>query len=575
MRSTRLAAVAAIALVALVLSGCVGLPSSGPVTRGLPVGEAPAAPDFLYRPDRPAPGASAEEIVAGFLAAGTSPASDWEIARLFLAPEAEWDPSEAVTIEAQGSRTVTGPAAEASADAPASADPQPGDVQEISVTTLVEADVDATGLYRPAERGAGEVSLAFTLERQENGEWRITRAPNGIVIDENDFPNVYRSYALMYYDPSWTYLVPDVRWFPYRSGSAARIVRALVDGSPSPWLAGSVATAFPEQLALASAAVTLTAQGVAQIELDQGAVGLDPTTIARMQRQLLASLQFASVTSVDLRVGATSIAQLPADAASTAVDARPLVVVNEGAGFLDGGDLDPLAAPVSDAVLAAEPDALTLARGGGGLVLRDGDGRVVRVGPDGETRVEDDRDELIAPSLDPEGIVWSVPRSAPAELRATFVDGEALQVANAWPGATRVSALRVSRDGARVAANVTIGQTEWVVVSGIVRGAGAIALSEPLRVAPLEAPASSLDWLDDATLGATVEQSGAPAVLAQPVGGPTRELSAPSGVTTVSAGATAAGPRVLGDEGVLSTRRAAAWQQIATEVSVLGWQLGG
>ena len=211
---------AIVAVAALVLSACAGLPVSGPVNPGLSAGTDAGSPEFLFRPDEPQPGATPEQIVEGFIRAGSGPgpAANWEVARMFLAPSIRetWKPEASVTIDLPDDRQPVSPTEGA---------------VELSLVTV--ATVDSTGAYQP---DAGVTQLSFRLAQQYDGEWRITEAPDGVVIDRDVFANVFHRYSLMYFDPTWQFLVPDVRWFP-TTNAATRIAGALVNGSPSGWLA--------------------------------------------------------------------------------------------------------------------------------------------------------------------------------------------------------------------------------------------------------------------------------------------------------------------------------------------------
>ncbi|HCU77247.1 MAG TPA: hypothetical protein DGU37_01785, partial [Microbacterium sp.] len=205
----------------LVLSACAGLPVSGPVTAGRPVDEVRTGPEVRFFPDGPQPGATQEEIVEGFLLAGSGSSADWATARSFLAPaiQSSWDPSAGVAVVPTGEIVA-----------------QPAVDDTVKVILAPVASVDATGRYEPAL--GGTATLAFELI-QVAGQWRISKAPDGIVLDESVFGTVFHRYSVMYFDTSWTYLVPDERWFPTTS-AAVRITGALVDEQPSDWLAGAV-----------------------------------------------------------------------------------------------------------------------------------------------------------------------------------------------------------------------------------------------------------------------------------------------------------------------------------------------
>lgn len=222
MRSRLLAAVTSLAVV-LALAGCQGLPTSGPVNAGQPVGEEAGPPDFAYIPDPPPPGASPEQIVEGFIAAGSGPRDNWATARQYLAPEIRdvWQPTAAVLIDV-GDRALTSTTED-----------------NVTLTVTPEATVDETGSFAIADGGA--IPLGYRLAQRADGEWRITQAPDGVVLDRDRFEAVFRSYSIMYFDPSWTYLVPDERWYP-ATNPATYIAEALVDGTVSPWLSASVKT---------------------------------------------------------------------------------------------------------------------------------------------------------------------------------------------------------------------------------------------------------------------------------------------------------------------------------------------
>ena len=205
-------------LLVLVLSACTGLPTTGYVNPGRgPQGD--EAQQFAFVPDGPQDGASPTEIVEGFLRAGSGPADDWATAKLFLAPGTSWDPRARVTIDRLADRRAM-----ANAD---------GSNVGVQLTTV--AGVDANGAYSPAVNGATE-ALSFTLARVDD-QWRITSAPDGVVLYEEVFPTVYQAASVAYFDPTYSFIVPDVRWFP-RPLVASRVTTALVDGKPSAWLAG-------------------------------------------------------------------------------------------------------------------------------------------------------------------------------------------------------------------------------------------------------------------------------------------------------------------------------------------------
>ena len=90
----------ALTLLTALLTGCAQLPTRVDIKSG-PELVAPEAADFSYYiPTGPAEGATSQEIVSGFLAAGTGPQNDYSVAREFLTDEfaQRWNPAGEVLI---------------------------------------------------------------------------------------------------------------------------------------------------------------------------------------------------------------------------------------------------------------------------------------------------------------------------------------------------------------------------------------------------------------------------------------------------------------------------------------------
>ncbi len=538
------------------LTGCGGLPTTGPINPGIEAGEAPGAPDVDFLPAGPQPGASPEDIVRGFIDAATSPAGSWERARLFLASgyDDEWEPRAGVTIDQLGGRTFE------------------VDDESVSLTVTPVADVDATGAYRIAESESSTVG--FTLAPDSDGEWRITSAPDGIILDSDSFAAVYRAYELMYFDPTWSFLVPDVRWYP-RATAVNRIASGLVNGQASPWLAASVATAFPEAVELAPGSVVIR-EGVAQVELPASVLGSDAATLGRMRLQLTASLQTAGVSSVVFAVDGTEPDVPLATVDSGSVDPRALILTEDGFGYLDGGSVTPVA--LSAAIESTQASAIALGRGGQVAAVQQADGSVIRVASTGNVESIDRRRGLIAPVIDGSGAVWSVPRSNPDGLVVVQAGGGMVEIENAWAGAATIDAMRISADGTRLAASILIGDTRWLVVSGILHDSDGAptGVGEPLRLARVPSEARGIAWIDEMTLAAAFEVPNGTQVLEQTIGGPgTRTIAGVDDVVEIVTGNAATAVRLLTEDGVLYSRRGTSWQQTADGVEVLAQQLGG
>lgn len=550
----RIAALAALAL-AVLLAACTGLPTGGAVVAGEPIGEQAGAPDFSYLPDPPPPGASPEQIVAGFLAAGSGPRDDWLTARRFLTPDFQqlWQPLARAVVEVPGERVVS-----ATGDG------------VVSVSVTPEATVDGTGALSLADGSA--VPLDFRLEQVE-GEWRIAEAPDGVVLDRARFQAVFREYSVMYFDRSWTYLVPDRRWFP-ATNAATHIAQALIDGEPRPWLAGSVSSAFPDSLELATRAVPLEA-GVAQVPLSRAALAVEPDTRDRMQTQLAASLQSAGITDAQFLVDGEPVEADAVPVRSARVDVRPLVLTPDGFGFLSGAALEPLPG-LSDAIVDLQPVAVEVDADRAQAAVRTESGAVLRVRDDGTSAVLDQRAGLIDPTIDAFGYVWSVPEGAPSGLRAHGLAGDDLSFPDTWPGASQITALDVSRDGTRLAALVRDGTRPALWVAGILRDddGAPVGIGDREVIDALPGTGLDISWADGGSVVVLAEDGEGQVVVTQSIGGFGETVTAPGGAVALSASHQLSGARLLDEAGVLYAQRGTSWSTLATDVGALAKQQG-
>ena len=567
-RATRMLRGVALLVAALLLPACAGLPTSGDVAVGLVLGESAADVDFLPVASGPIQGAGPQEIVEGFLEAGITTSDNWATAREFLAPSLQrsWRPAAGVSIDVgTETRVLTSSVPADAVDEAESAD--------VQVRLDLVAIVDEAGAYAEAP---GSSPTMFALERMDDGEWRITQAPDGIVIDEPRFSNVFDGYPLQYFDGAWSRLVPDVRWFPRRQSPATTVTQALIDGSPSPWLGPAVQTAFPADVQLAQDAVLITDQ-VAEVALTRPAVGLDQVTLSRMRTQLQETLKAAGVSvsqvrfAVDGRIleaGVVELVDMPADVGT--------LVLQDGVFGRIVGDEVTAVPGISQGIVAIDQPiaSIDVAVDDSHAAVQLADGHVYLVG-EGSIDELDSRPDLIEPSLDPYGYTWTVPAGEPGAVKAWGSDVVEHPVANAWPNASAISDLRVSSDGARVAAVVTVGQQRWVVVAAVVRDPSGvpIELGDVKQITLISAPATGLAWLGTERLAVLVDPQG-PQVLTQMVGGPGTVEAAPEGAVSIAGARTVGGLRVVGVGGQLFAHAGSTWREIATGITVLATRAG-
>lgn len=539
-------------LLVLALTACTGLPTTGYVNPG----RGPQSDDgqaFAFVPDGPQDDASPTEIVEGFLRAGSGPADDWATAKLFLAPGTPWDPRARVTIDRLADRRAT-------------AVP---DGRSVGVQLSTVAGVDADGAYSPALTGATE-TLSFSLSLVDD-QWRITSAPDGVVLYEEVFPTVYQSASVAYFDPTWSFIVPDVRWFP-RPLVASRVATALVDGLPSAWLIDAVRNAFPDDLSLVGRSVTLSSSGIAQVQLPRAALSLDRTTLDRMQTQLTRSLATAGISEVQMTVDGTPIAATELPVRVTRIDPSPAVLTADGSfGILSGESIETIPA-LSDAVESLAPVSIELEADRSLAAVLTEQGTVASALADGGTFLLDDRPGLVSPSIDAEGAIWSVPRSSPSQLRAYTPQGVPRDIGNAWPDASEITAFQISRDGTRIAAIVTVAGVREVWLAGIVREGAGVNLGPPHVLSFADPGALDLAWLDDTTIGVLTAVDGVTRLEELNVGGRGTIGPVPDDARAIAGGSTSV--RILDDEGRLFSRRGSSWTLVASNIRVLAAQQG-
>ncbi|GAA4485195.1 LpqB family beta-propeller domain-containing protein [Microbacterium panaciterrae] len=568
MRIVRMLRGAIVVAAALGLAACAALPTTGDVRPGLAAGQADTSSDVAYVPQGPSDGMDPEQIVRGFIDAASSPKDSWGIAREYLTSSAaqKWKPDVGVTIDASLSdRRYDAPTVAKGATA-----------ATVRLGLQQTANVDENGNYS-GSAVSGSSELPFSLAKGADGQWRITSAPDGIVLDAQSFAagDVFAPYALEYFDPTWTYLVPDVRWFPKRENTASRIVQSLVTGKPSPWLTNGVRTAFTGDVALARNTVTPVAQ-VAEVALTDAALSADAATLARMRTQLERSLADLGVQQVKLTVGGRDLNAGSASAASTTVDSRPLVLTDKGFGFLSDGEVTPVAGVSAE--LTSFPHPITAIRASSGaqrVVVQTADGVVYAVA-DGKVDEFDSRPGLAAPALDPFGYIWTVPQQTPQAITAWSTSITPRPITGPQD-ASQLTALAMSRDGSRLAMAVVVSGQIRVEVAAVTRDdrGAPTAIGPPSVVSWPPGPVADITWLDDTTVGVLTSDNNSTELLEQPVGGPKTTVAAPDGTRTVAPAPSLLTIRLLGGTGVLWVRSGPNWPQVSTNVKVLGVQLGG
>ncbi len=270
-RVRRAAAGLLLLALAVVLPGCVSVPTAGRVERI--DGQQQSCQNCVnVEVAPPSPGDDPRQVVEGFLRANAYYQPSYRVAREYLTRESgqSWKPEAGVTVY-EATTAVE------------------GDVVSLRGTAVGRIDED-----RSYATDDAELHQTFTLVRQD-GEWRIDKPPAGLLVASWAFALNYASYDLYFLAngrPSdrpgavqSPVLVPDPIYLPkLRSpyGVASALVKALLNG-PTGWLEPAVSTAIPPGTSLSVDSVTIT-DGIASVPLSDTVL-----TLPDAQRSLLAA----------------------------------------------------------------------------------------------------------------------------------------------------------------------------------------------------------------------------------------------------------------------------------------------
>jgi hypothetical protein len=521
-----------LALCLLLLTGCSAIPTKGPVGV-IPAAEGEADADApAFSPEGPAPGASPARILLDFITAGTGAGDGYSVARQFLTKEMAdtWEPEERIVLFRSDPRVE-----------------ERGTEGVYQIQLETTGTVDSRGVRTNSALPATE-TLGVRMEQVE-GEWRIAEVPDGIMLAQSAARDLLISHSLYFYSSNYRYWVPDARWFVRRTGVTARIVSAMLAG-PTPYLQGSVTSAFPEGVTLARDSVPITS-GTASVELSSEVLeGATDLGLQQMNQQLQVNLLgLNDVLSVEMtsgqpiELGPTSpdlvVPELSPDVGSeqVAVADGEIVRVRNGA-----------VVPIEGlpSVADVEPREPATSVSGSAYAFLDSDRTSLYVtAPGSDVRDVAAGRGLTRPSFDPENWVWTTrERDARSEVLAIPPGGteeNASILAAGWLGDRRIKELRVSRDGSRALLVTDRSGTSEVLLAGITRSAEGApqSLTTPLTL-QTAGDVDTAAWAGQSTIVASSVGAGEEAipVILQLDGGQ-ESMAALDGVRAISAGSDA------------------------------------
>lgn len=522
-RGRRLARAAAwVGVVGLLVAGCGKIPTSGPVYHyNEPTAKATKSSP-AYSPSGPSEGASPSEILKGFINAGTGVENDYAVARQYLTTDL------ASTWKAEDRTLVYQDDVEV--DSGKNSDEYTAGVK---VTTSIDDRGIATS-FRKAD--AQTVTAKF---EQVNGQWRISAVPNGTILSRSEFEQLFHSFTLYFYDPTFTYAVPDIRWFANRSTVATSIVRVLLQG-PAPYLSGSVASAIPGGTSLMRQSVPISNSSAEVGLTGSGVSDADQLTLERIHTQLEQTLQAGhSANSVRLSVDDKSVdtGKLP-DYEAAAIDPQ---VPNPQVGVLDGnlvtysdGQSRKIAGLVADQVHPAHP-TMDTQRQTYAYTNDDGSHLAIRSTGGGAKDV-DLSGNISSPSFDPRGWVWGGDKNGSViALNAQGSDQEPQTLSADWLKGQNIHSLQISRDGTRALVVTGEGDGSRVWIAGVKRDKDGTpkGLGEPLRVGATR-NVTQAAWISDSQVAVANSQDGSVQIVS--LTGDTQDVNGLSDIQHISGG---------------------------------------
>lgn len=436
---------------AVVLTGCVSVPTSGPVEAGDSGTRIPDIPVEIV-PEPPQPGATPGVIVEGFLQAMANYQAGYTVAREYLAPAVResWRPENGVQIYADG-YPIT-------------------DSENPTLRAPLLGQVAADGSY--THRNEPDFQVDFGMVKDDNGEWRISTPPDGLLLSQYYFNQFYRSLNLYFLEPGHGAVVPDPIYLPSGNQTATALLQALLRG-PTTWLKPAVQSAIPIGTTL-NVSSPIDSSGVADVSLSD-----DITPLNEEQRSLLAAQitwtlkQVDGITGIRLQVNGTpypvvrdetSDGVIPIDAHRKYAPVDPqasgqLVGVGpEGVVRVDESDAQAVLSPVPGPLGATDLDVNSLALSfQGDLLAAVTDDRTRLLSAPAAADVEPttlltEATDLLRPQFSRFGELWTIGRNSKGDQQIWVATGGEVESpkSDVLDDGTIVN-FRVSPDGARMA----------------------------------------------------------------------------------------------------------------------------
>lgn len=260
------------AVVLVLLAACAQVPTSGPIVEVDQQVTDTGTTSFvrvLARP--PQPGMTPSDIVQGFLDAASGFEDEHAVAREYLTPDAarQWNPSLGVRVYGNDTEVLT----------------QASETSVVMTASQLGLISDRSQYVQSPPGSTMEVAFDLALV---GSEWRIDRAPPGLLLSRAAVERSYREFETYYVARPGGILAPNPVLFQSSQGDVTfDLVSALVAG-PSRWLAPAVINAFPSGSEVRGVRIT---DGVAVVDFNQAVLAADPVARQQLSAQLVWTLR--------------------------------------------------------------------------------------------------------------------------------------------------------------------------------------------------------------------------------------------------------------------------------------------
>lgn len=554
-RSLRTLVLAVCAGVAL--TACSSIPTDSPVGH-IEAGSGEPGASSARIPDGPEPGDSIGEIVRGFLAAGAGTGNNFSVAKSFLteAEAQEWKPQESVSLLPNDT------------DLDSLNYEVTSDQKTLTMSAPVVGLVDSSGVFNSTKPGT-QSNMEFSL-RQENGEWRIASAPDGLMISQSEFRTIFLNYSLQFFTSDYNYLVPDSRWFLRSSSTPTAIINELLSG-PAPYLSGAVITSIPDGAKLSDSNVVAIENGVAKVSLGNQSAAPTDREKGLIRQQIASTLKvIPSISSIEVSIGGQLISESlqPKTDTSVQVDGPPVVLAKNRLSRISGTTVAKVENSPNLAKAEASDPAVSF-DDSFYVYLQHGGQQLMRLKADGvdSTSIFEGK-KLVRPSVDRFNMVWTAESANKGKITAVGKDGQSYSVAADFLSGRDLVDLEVSRDGTRIALlSKHKGESSRIDVVGIPRdkaGNPSRGVSEaPIEVGSNFDKVKDISWAGSTSLVALAAMENA---RIQPfrigVTGPPEQLGEVPEGSRIAAGEDGRSILVTSSAGDIYSYNSNAWQKL-------------